>query len=249
MGPLLTTRYSSFVPRSSNSFRGTHRFFSVKVTYELDNFRELFAIDKYTGNITTLTTFDRELEDTYNVKVIAVDNSPSALFKTGEHNKGQQVFRIEIADKNDNAPHFTQAVYTANSILENANINAPVTEVKALDSDTASPVTYSIIYGNTDDSFYIEGTTGKIRVNKPLDYEKITEYNLTVRAFDGLYNDTAQVKIFIENVNDNPPVFEDFNKNPTIEEEKLVEGKAHARCLDPWNLTRANRGEDLFYRV
>ena len=195
-----------------------------QVTYELDNFRDLFAIDKYTGNITTLTTFDREVEDTYNVKVIAVDNSPSALFKTGEHNKGQQVFRIEIADKNDNAPHFTHAVYTANSILENANINAPVTEVKAIDSDTASPVTYSIIYGNTDDSFYIEGTTGKIRVNKPLDYEKITEYNLTVRAFDGLYNDTAQVKIFIENVNDNPPVFEDFNKNPTIEEEKLVEG-------------------------
>lgn len=195
-----------------------------QVTYELDNFRDLFAIDKDTGNITTLTTFDREVEDTYNVKVIAVDNSPSALFKTGEHNKGQQVFRIEIADKNDNAPHFTQAVYTANSILENANINAPVTEVKALDSDTASPVTYSIIYGNTDDSFYIEDTTGKIRVKKPLDYEKITEYNLTVRAFDGVYNDTAQVKIFIENVNDNPPVFEDFEKNPTIEEEKLVEG-------------------------
>ncbi|XP_054009965.1 DE-cadherin isoform X1 [Hylaeus anthracinus] len=196
-----------------------------QVTYELvDNFRDRFAIDKYTGKITTLTKFDREEEDTYNVKIIAVDNSPSALFKTGEHNKGQQVFRIEIADKNDNAPHFTQAVYTANSILEDANINAPVTEVKALDSDTASPVTYSIIYGNTDDSFYIEGTTGKIRVKKPLDYEKITEYSLTVKAFDGLYNDTAQVKIFIENVNDNPPVFEDFNKNPTIEEEKLVEG-------------------------
>ncbi|XP_031842734.1 DE-cadherin isoform X2 [Nomia melanderi] len=195
-----------------------------QVTYELDNFRDLFAIDKYTGNITTLTTFDREQEDTYNVKVIAVDNSPSAVVKTGEHNKGQQVFRIEIADKNDNAPHFTQAVYTANSILENANINALVTEVKALDSDTASPVTYSIIFGNTDDSFYIEGTTGKIRVKKALDYEKITEYNLTVRAFDGLYNDTAQVKIFIENVNDNPPVFEDFKKNPTIKEEELVEG-------------------------
>lgn len=190
----------------------------------MDNFKTLFAIDKNTGNITTLTTFDREVEDTYNVKVIAVDNSPSALFKTGEHNKGQQVFRIEIADKNDNAPHFTQAVYTANSILENANINAPVTEVKALDSDTASPVTYSIVAGNTNDSFYIEGTTGKIRVNKDLDYEQITEYNLTVKAFDGLYNDTAQVKIFIENVNDNPPVFEDFERNPTIDEEALVDG-------------------------
>ncbi|XP_018044392.1 PREDICTED: DE-cadherin-like [Atta colombica] len=194
-----------------------------QVTYELDNFKDLFAIDPITGNITTLMTFDREQQDIYNVKVIATDNSPSALFKTGEHNKGQQAFTIKIADKNDNPPRFTQKVYTHNSVYENVNINAPVTEVTARDLDTENPVTYSIISGNTDDSFYIEATTGKIRVNKPLDYEKITKYNLTVRAFDGLFNDTAQVEIFIENVNDNPPVFEDFDKNPTIEEEKLVE--------------------------
>ncbi|XP_043497699.1 DE-cadherin isoform X1 [Polistes fuscatus] len=195
-----------------------------KVTYELNDFKDLFAIDKHTGNITTRTTFDREAQSTYSVWITATDNSPSALYNTGEHNKVQQLFRIEIADKNDNAPHFTQPVYTANAILENANINSVVIEVKALDADTASPVTYSIIQGNTNDSFYIESTTGKIRVNNPLDYEKITEYNLTVRAFDGVYNDTANVKIFIENVNDNPPVFEDFDTNPTIEEEKLVDG-------------------------
>lgn len=197
----------------------------------MDNYKNLFSIDHLTGNITTLARFDREEEDTYNVKVIAIDSSPSALFKTGEHNKGQQVFRIEIADKNDNAPHFTQDVYAAKSILENANVNALVTEVKAIDADTASPVTYSIISGNTDDSFYIEGTTGKIRVNNPLDYEKITEYNLTVRAFDGVFNDTAQVKIFIENVNDNPPVFEEFVRNPTIYEEKIVERKIRSADL------------------
>ncbi|XP_057317879.1 DE-cadherin isoform X1 [Microplitis mediator] len=196
-----------------------------QVTYELDNYKDYFAIDKYTGNITTLTTFDREKVDTYNVKIIATDNSPSALYKTGEPNRGQQDFRIEIADKNDNPPHFNRSVYTANSILENTNVNALVTEVKADDNDTASPVIYSIIAGNADDSFYIEGTTGKIRIKRPLDYEKITEYNLTVRAFDGMYADNATVKIFIENVNDNPPIFtQDFDRNPTIEEEKLIDG-------------------------
>ncbi|EGI65090.1 DE-cadherin [Acromyrmex echinatior] len=195
-----------------------------QVTYELDNFKDFFAIDPQTGNITTLMTFDREKQHIYNVKVIATDNSPSALFKTGEHNKGQQTFQIEIADKNDNPPRFTRKVYTHNSIYENANIYEPITEVKVIDSDTASVITYSIISGNIDDSFHIEATTGKIRVNKPLDYEKLTKYNLTVKAFDGLFNDTAQVEIFIENVNDNPPVFEDFDKNPTIDEEKLVDG-------------------------
>jgi len=169
-------------------------------------------------------TFNKEVEDIYDVKIIATDNSSSTLFKTGEHNKEQQVFQIEITDKNDNPPRFTRKVYTHNSIYENANINAPISEVKTIDSDVASPVTYSIISGNTD-SFYIEAKTEKIRVNKPLDYEKITKYNLTMRAFDDVFNDTAQVEIFIENVNDNPPVFEDFNKNSTIQEEKLVDGK------------------------
>ncbi|XP_071628047.1 DE-cadherin isoform X1 [Temnothorax longispinosus] len=195
-----------------------------QVSYELEDFKDLFAIDPQTGNITTLVTFDKEVEDSYSVKIIAWDNAPSALRKTGEHNKGEQVFHIKIADKNDNPPRFTRKVYTHNSIDENADINTAVTEVKANDPDTASSVTYSIISGNTDDSFYIEAISGVIRVNKPLDYEKITKYNLTVRASDGVFNDTAQVEIFIENVNDNSPVFEDFNKNPTIEEEKLVDG-------------------------
>jgi len=106
------------------------------------------------------------------VKIIATNNYPSVLFKTGEHNKGQQVFQIKIADKNDNPFRFTQKVYTHNLIYENANINAPVTEVKTIDSDMVSPVTNTIISGNTDDRLYIEAITGKIRVNKPLDYEK-----------------------------------------------------------------------------
>lgn len=87
---------------------------------------------------------------------------------------GEQVFRIEIADKNDNRPRFTQEVYEAEEIPEDANVNALVTEVKALDNDTASPVSYSIVEGNIYDAFLIESTTGKIKVNSQLDYENIT---------------------------------------------------------------------------
>jgi hypothetical protein len=60
-----------------------------RVTYELADNREYFTIDPYTGNITTLVMFDREKQDVYNVKVIATDNAPSALYSTGEHNKGE----------------------------------------------------------------------------------------------------------------------------------------------------------------
>lgn len=48
----------------------------------------------------------------------------------------QQVFRIEIADTNDHPPRFTQAVYVAEAIPEDANQNYLVTEIKAEDNDT-----------------------------------------------------------------------------------------------------------------
>jgi len=195
-----------------------------QVTYMLADHTDLFHIDPKTGNITTRQEFDREERFFYNVKVYATDNSPSSLHTDGRHNTGQQVFRIEIADKNDNAPRFTQRVYVAEAIPEDANINSQVTEVKALDNDTASVVRYSIVDGNKYDAFMIEDLTGRIRVNSPLDYETITNYTLTVRADDGYAYDTAKVEIKIENVNDNPPVFLPYNKNITILEEEIVPG-------------------------
>lgn len=193
-----------------------------QLTYELADHTDLFAIDPLTGNITTLQMFDREDRDFYNIKVIATDNSPSAL-TPGKHNSGQQVFRIEIADKNDNPPHFSVDTYVAGAIAEDANVNALVTQVTALDNDTASVVTYSIVDGNTYDAFTIKNFTGEIRVNNQLDYENITTYSLTVRASDGIYEDYAKVIINIDNVNDNPPVFMS-NYSKTIVEEQLVEG-------------------------
>ncbi|XP_025422894.1 DE-cadherin isoform X3 [Sipha flava] len=205
-----------------------------QVTYMLADNKEFFTIDPITGNITTLVTFDRETQDVYNVKVIATDNAPSAIMPTGEHNKGERVFHIEIADKNDHPPQFTHAVYEAEEIPENTNLNTLVTEVKAVDKDTASSVTYSIIEGNINNAFWIENTTGKIKVNSQLDYENITNYELKIRAFDGAFEDSCTVKIKISNVNDNPPVFYPYDGNITITEETLIEGCiAMLQAYDP----------------
>lgn len=86
------------------------------VSFELVDNKEFFEIDEHTGNITALVQFDREERDTYNVKVIAKDNSPSALYKTGKPNQGQQVFAITIGDKNDHRPKFKHDEYIANTV-------------------------------------------------------------------------------------------------------------------------------------
>lgn len=86
------------------------------VSFELADNKEFFEIDAHTGNITTLVTFDREERDVYNVKVIAKDNSPSALYTNGKPNQGQQVFAIAIGDKNDHHPKFKQDEYVAEMV-------------------------------------------------------------------------------------------------------------------------------------
>ncbi|XP_033248054.1 DE-cadherin isoform X1 [Drosophila miranda] len=192
------------------------------VSFELADNRDFFAIDRHTGNITALTTFDREERDFYNVKVIASDNSPSSLFDNGEPNRGHQVFRISIGDKNDHKPHFQQTKYLADKLLEDANTNYEVIEVMAEDEDNASQILYSIESGNVGDAFKIGLKTGKITVNQRLDYESITEYELKVRAFDGIYDDYATVVIKIEDVNDNPPVFKQ-DYSITIQEERAFD--------------------------
>ncbi|EDW32821.1 GL10186 [Drosophila persimilis] len=115
--------------------------------------------------------------DFYNVKVIASDNSPSSLFDNGEPNRGHQVFRISIGDKNDHKPHFQQTKYLADKLLEDANTNYEVIEVMAEDE------------GQRLRRFYTASRAA------------------TCEPSTGIYDDYATVVIKIEDVNDNPPVF------------------------------------------
>ncbi|KAI5705756.1 hypothetical protein M8J75_001445 [Diaphorina citri] len=194
-----------------------------QITYALADNTDNFAIDKDTGTITTLKTFDREEKDVYHVKVIATDSSESANHLPGSkmHNQGQQTFRIDIADKNDHAPVFEKKSYEADNIPEDANINRQVIQVKANDIDDASTLEYSIVDGNIGNAFKIEPKTGTIFVGNTLDYEKITSYELHIRAFDGASEDFCTVFIKVTNVNDNLPEFENDIHEITLEEETI----------------------------
>ncbi|XP_050519455.1 DE-cadherin isoform X2 [Diabrotica virgifera virgifera] len=195
------------------------------VSYELVDNTDLFAINRSTGVITSRVEFDRETVPLYHVNVKAYDNSPSALYNTTLPNIVIQTFQISIEDQNDNKPVFTHPIYQFSNITELADKSSIVGEVKALDNDTASVISYSITNGNIDDAFMIENSTGRIRVNGKLDYEKIEQYNLTVRAFDGAFEDFAIVLISILNENDEPPVFDDYIREIQIkEEEPMISG-------------------------
>ncbi|XP_026135736.1 protocadherin gamma-A1-like isoform X8 [Carassius auratus] len=149
------------------------------------------------------TPLDREKQEEYNLILTAFDGgSPQ---KTG-------ILKINIIvlDANDNAPVFSQSVYTA-LVAENALMGTLVLKVSATDADqgTNKQVSYSFSESSDSilDTFNIELTNGDITVIGPLDFEKSKKYELNVVATDiGGLTDACKVMVEIADVNDNAPV-------------------------------------------
>ena len=88
---------------------------------------------------------------------------------------------------------------------------------------TASVIEYSIEDGDPENNFRIQSTTtsGVIYIDKQLDYEKVRQYTLRVKASDSIHEITTNVLINVTNVNDNTPTFEEDNLVTTIVEESI----------------------------
>nr|XP_041570817.1 cadherin EGF LAG seven-pass G-type receptor 1-like [Taeniopygia guttata] len=109
---------------------------------------------------------------------------------------------VELIDVNDNAPEFQQANYSA-SVSEVAGINSTVIKVEAEDKDFSpefSILTYSL-WGPNSDYFSIREGDGNIMVKKPLDYNEVNFFNLTVQAKEKFGNQSATASLII-NVED-----------------------------------------------
>uniref|UniRef100_A0A8C1GH09 Cadherin domain-containing protein n=1 Tax=Cyprinus carpio TaxID=7962 RepID=A0A8C1GH09_CYPCA len=149
------------------------------------------------------TPLDREKQGEYNLILTAFDGgSPQ---KTGTLK-----INIIVLDANDNAPVFSQSVYTA-LVAENAPMGSLVLKVSATDADQGTNKQVSYSFSESSDSildkFNIDLTNGDITVIGPLDFEKSKKYELNVVATDiGGLTDTAKVMVEITDVNDNAPV-------------------------------------------
>ena len=122
-----------------------------------------FEIHPDTGVLQTKREFDREQRAVYAVTINAKDGAPSSLLQNGKENITPNNFRIAIADKNDNPPHFPQQRYYA-EVPEDQDVGSKVIEVRAEDLDTEASVTkYDIDEGNVGQAFTIEKETGFIR--------------------------------------------------------------------------------------
>ncbi|XP_061900013.1 protocadherin beta-15-like [Entelurus aequoreus] len=123
---------------------------------------------------------------------------------------GTVVIHIIVLDANDNAPVFTQAVYTS-SVKEDAALKTPVITVSAYDKDEGvnGEVTYefSKMSDKSRNIFSLNDKTGEIFVIGEIDYEEGSRHEVYVEAKDG-YGLSTETKVIINinDVNDNAPV-------------------------------------------
>ncbi|KAL8623685.1 hypothetical protein ACOMHN_046504 [Nucella lapillus] len=155
------------------------------------------------GVLTTIKTLDRETTASYVLKVLAPDLGVPV--KTGT-----ATVTVVIDDVNDNKPVFT-GTYKPR-VSEGAKLNAIVTTIVAKDVDAGdnARLNYVIVSGNTNNDFVISDVNGIIQVQKSLDRERTSVYNLVVEVNDNgnpKLTASTTVTITVTDVNDNAPVW------------------------------------------
>ncbi|NXY89804.1 CADN protein, partial [Alcedo cyanopectus] len=143
---------------------------------------------------------------------------------------------IDITDVNDNVPFFTSSVYEA-SVAEGADVGTLVIQVSATDLDLGQngEITYSLLHDSGRDYtyFHLDPQTGSIYTASVFDREQKGSYLLEVKSVDGSESarpgkhgkpnsDTAYVRVFISDVNDNKPVFTQSVYEGSVDEDQDV---------------------------
>ncbi|XP_036399302.1 neural-cadherin-like [Megalops cyprinoides] len=143
---------------------------------------------------------------------------------------------VNVTDVNDNVPFFTSSIYEA-TVTEGAEAGTFVLQVSANDLDLGlnGKITYSLLNDRSGDHQYfrIDPELGTIYTEAVFDRETKGSYLLEVKSMDGWESarpgkygqpnsDTAYVRIFISDVNDNKPVFADSVYEVNVDEDADV---------------------------
>ncbi|XP_067842913.1 protocadherin Fat 1a isoform X3 [Heptranchias perlo] len=202
-------RLNEFAPPNTPVVMVTASPLYPRIKFAFKYHADKFHINRDTGLITTNDFIKAQEASRYELEVIIVDRQASTKVI------------VYVIDMNDNAPEFKQSSYKA-SVNENVPVGTSVLTVSATDVDSGENgyVTYSIANLNPP-PFVIDYFSGDIGTSEELDYELMPRiYNLRVRASDwgSPYRREVEalVTIFLNNLNDNKPLFEKVNCIGTI---------------------------------
>jgi protocadherin-16/23 len=178
-----------------------------------------FRIDSSTGAIKTASLLNHEIRSNVLLNIQATNGDPPVY--------GHTQVNIEIEDVNDNAPEFESNVVRI-SVPENVDTGNTLYAAHARDKDSGANgvVRYKIINNSATGSlFSIDPKLGHLTLTRRLDYETTQRHSLIITATDtGIPPLSANLTVLVEvqDVNDNPPVFERNEYGKTVEESRAV---------------------------
>ena len=173
---------------------------------EEDKNTSFFSLDLLTGNLSLESEldFDNQTEDIF---IVRIPVTLCDIFPPVDTCPNLEI-RLLVESVNEFDPQFSQDIYEA-SIPESIEVNSEVVVAECIDLDRGTGALASIDIISTDqnvtDTFNIDSSTGNITLRQEVDFETIQSYEFTVQCRDVGFNDTAVVRITIEDVNDNNP--------------------------------------------
>ncbi|XP_052086465.1 protocadherin Fat 4-like [Mytilus californianus] len=140
--------------------------------------------------------------NTYPLQITVTDGGTPEL-------TGAAHLTVFVSSSNEHTPTFPTSVISQ-TVAESALVGYTVTSLSATDNDYSEDgdIQYSIVSGNTDNSFRIDAAEGYLTLIKKLDYETTTSYVLHIKAEDGgtpANSATCTVSVTVSNENDNEP--------------------------------------------
>ncbi|XP_044756938.1 cadherin-23 [Coccinella septempunctata] len=229
----------------------------VRYTNLAGSIEHLLNLHPTSGVITVKTAggpnWDREQVSRHYLTVEARDN-------LGRGNRNTVQLIINLEDVNDNPPLFIYNKYEARLFENKPNFEVPI-KVEARDADLNgtknSEIEYTL-FGELYENFTINAHTGAIEPKYPLDFElldgsskeNVRTLLLTIRAKDlgspSLFSDVPLV-VYVQDVNDNAPIFEYNFYNKTILE-NITEGTSLMK-IRAWDGDGSYPNNHIVYRI
>uniref|UniRef100_T1IAK5 Cadherin domain-containing protein n=1 Tax=Rhodnius prolixus TaxID=13249 RepID=T1IAK5_RHOPR len=185
-----------------------------------------FEVDRISGIVSLVKPLDRESLEILEVIISITDESVGGA----EPNTVSLRREIPVLDVNDNSPEFLGRPYSL-VLVENTKTDTIVySNITIVDADAAhnAEISLNCISGGCE-TFAVsvdkigEGNyRGNLILKKPLDYELMSSYSLTIEASDlspkKPLSATANIAISIRDVQDQPPVFLNAPYSATLQE-------------------------------
>lgn len=157
----------------------------------------LFAVDPYTGWVSTLAPLDREARAEHRLALLAADAGATRRTARG-------TLVVRLVDYNDCPPEFRAPRYDA-EVREDAAAGTVAVRLEVRDADaTGAPLSFFVADGDPRARFQLRAS-GELYVARPLDRETEPLYDLLVAATDGKFTAYTRVHITVLDVNGESP--------------------------------------------